>query len=277
MLVVSSAAALGYGALRAFEESAGWTAFGPPEIADPRGVRRRADDPYLLVNDPIAGVWLLDFDGAVLAQIALPAGLDPGGGAFAPDGTYYVGSRAQRSIERVDLTARRYAGRALALEGIAFPRGFAVLEDGGFVVASGTHPVRGGGRRALFRYDRDGKIESDAFVDDRLLDPLDLAVRDGSIYVTSEAPFGAEDAVVSLRRYDARTGAAAGAWSAQDTPVFGKLRKPRGITFAQDGTLLLCAQNGVVAVDVATFGRARFVAEDDRLAGQSLALTRAIL
>src|ERR1700735_603254 len=105
MLVVSSASSIGHGTLRAFEKSTGWTDFGPSEIADPRGVRRRAEDAYFVVNDP-SGVWLLDFDGAVLAQIDLPAGLDPGGGAFAPDGMSYIGSRSQLSIEQVDLAAR---------------------------------------------------------------------------------------------------------------------------------------------------------------------------
>jgi hypothetical protein len=68
----------------------------------------------------------------------------------------------------------------------------------------------GGGRRGLFLYDRNGRVESDAFVNDPLLDPLDLALRDDYLYVTSEFPFGADDAVVSLRRYDARNGAPCG-------------------------------------------------------------------
>src|SRR5580704_3551755 len=110
-LIVSSASDGGYGTLRSFDESIGWTVFGPPEIRDPRGVRRRAEDAYVVVNEPSAAVWLLSFGGA----------------AFASDGTYYVGSRSQRSIERVDLTARRYRGPAVALTGISFPRGFAIL------------------------------------------------------------------------------------------------------------------------------------------------------
>jgi hypothetical protein len=258
--------------LRAFEESIGWAPFGPAEIRDPRGVRRRAEDPFLVVNEPFAGVWLLALDGTPFARIDLPAGLDPGGGAFAADDTYYVGSRSQHSIERVDLAARRYCGRALTLEGIAFPRGFAVRSDGGFIVASGTHPVSGTGRRALFRYDTNGKREQDAFVDDPLLDPLDLALRGDYVYVTSEFPFGRDDAIASLRRYDARSGAPAGTWSAENTPAFAGVRKPRGITFADDEMLLMCAQNCVLAIDVSTFGTARVVAQDNHLAGQSLAL-----
>jgi hypothetical protein len=271
-IVVSSAAGAGYGALRAFEESVGWTAFGPVEIQDPRGVRRRAKDAFFLVNDPLAGVWVLALDGKPSGRIGLPAGLDPGGGAFGSENTYYVGSRSQRSIERVDLAAQRYTGRALALDGIAFPRGFAVLAGGGFIVASGTHPTRGGGRRALFHYDSNGRLDNDAFVDDPSLDPLDLALHNGYVYVTSEFPFGEEGAVVSLRRYDVRSGEIAGVWSAQNTVAFAGVRKPRGITFADDETLFMCAQNCVLAVDVTTFGAARVVAQDNRLAGQSLAL-----
>lgn len=223
------------------------------------------------MNEPYSGVWLLGFDGTAVARIELPPQLEPGGGAFGADGMYYVGSRARRSIERVDLAARRYRGEALALDGIAFPRGFAVLDDGAFVVASGTHPVLGSGRRALFYYGADGRRSPDAFVDDPELDPLDLVLHGGYLYVTSEFPFGSGDAVVSLRRYDARTGAAADAWSAGNTPAFAGIKRPRGIAFTEDGTLLICAQNCVVAVDVERFGSARVVARDDRLAGQSLA------
>ncbi len=270
--VVSSAAAIGHGTLRAFEESFGWTRFGPHAIQDPRAVRRRADEAFFVVNEPFGGVWLLELDGTPFARINIPAGLDPGAGAFGNGDTYYVGSRSQHSIERVDLKARRYCGRALALDDVDFLRGFAVLSDGGFIVASGTHPVSGDGRRALFRYDAAGNIDRDVFVQDPLLDPLDLAVRNGYVYVTSEFPFGEDYAFVSLRRYDARTGACAGVWSAENTPAFAALRKPRGIAFAGDGTLFLCAQNCVLTVDVTTFGLARVVAEDNDLAGQSLAL-----
>ena len=97
-------------------------------------------------------------------------------------------------------------------------------------------------------------------------------MHDGYVYVTSEFPFGACDALVSLRRYDARSGACAGAWTVENTAAFRKLRRPRGITFAKDGTLLFCAQNRIIALDVSVFGSARIVAEDDLLAGQSLAL-----
>jgi hypothetical protein len=276
MLVVSSAAGIGHGRLRAFEKSRGWSPFGPEGIRDPRGVRRRADDPFLVINEPFGGVWLLELDGKPIARIDLPAALEPGGGAFGAGARYYIGSRSQRAIYEVDLAARRYCGEALVLDGIAFPRGFAVLDDGEFIVASGTHPATGEGRRALFRYDAGGKLEEEVFVDDRQLDPLDLVLRDGYVYVTSEFPFGKDDATVSLRRYDAQSGAGAGVWSAENTAAFAEMQKPRGIAFADDGTAFICAQNCVLAVDVTTFGTANIVARDDKLAGQSLALTSAV-
>jgi hypothetical protein len=273
--VVSSAARIGHGRLRAYGTSLGWTDFGPDQIRDPRGVRRRGDDPFLVVNEPFGGVWLLELDGTPIARIDLPAGLEPGGGAFGAGDLYYFGSRSQRSIYQIDLGAPRYDGQVLALEGIAFPRGFTPLRDGGFIVASGTHPVTGEGRRALFHYDTAGKLDKDIFVDDPELDPLDLILHDGYVYVASEFPFGKDNAVVSLRRYDAQTGAGAGVWTADNTAVLARVRKPRGIAFGDDDTAFICAQNCIFAVDVTTFGNASIVAEDDQLAGQSLALNGA--
>ena len=113
---------------------------------------------------------------------------------------YYVGSRSQHVIHKIDLVAERDYGLAVSLAEVAYPRGFAVLGDGRFVVGSGTHPVHGGGRRALLLYDRDGGAQNDDFIVDALLDPLDVAVRHDDLYVTSEFPFGASDAKASLRR-----------------------------------------------------------------------------
>ena len=269
--MVSSATGVGHGTLRALEERGSWRDFGPADIRDPRGVRRRADDQRIVVNEPF-GIRLLNLAGSSLTRIALPSGLEPGGGAFAPNGAYYFGSRTHRSLERVDLTTQQYCGTAVALDEIAFPRGFAILGDGTFVVASGTHPISGSGRRALLRYRANGELEDDAFVEDPALDPLDVGLYNEQLYVTSEFPFGAGDATTSLRRYDARTGALTGVWSAENVPAFKELRKPRGIAFSENGALVLCAQNCVLAIDVEKFDTAVVLATDDLLAGQSLAL-----
>ena len=93
------------------------------------------------------------------------------------------------------------------------------------------------------------EFEDDAFVNDPLLDPLDLALRDDYLYVTSAFSFGADDALVLAASLDARNGASCGIWSAEVTPAFGRVQRPRGITFTDDGTLLMCAQNCVLAVE----------------------------
>ena len=268
--LVSSAASHGYGTLRALEASGTWTNFGPVEIRDPRAVRRNRDESHFVVNAP-SGVWILDLQGSAIGHIPLPADIDPGGGAFAPNGAYYIGSRARRTLEMIDLNEGLYCGRAVNLRAILFPRGFAVLDDGSFIVASGTDPKTGGGRRALFRYSSDAMSDPSIFVEDPLLDPLDLAVCDDRVYVTSEYPFGSDKASVSLRSYDLRTGKLQTVWSEKNVSALSNLQKPRGIAFDKHRTLVFCAQNAIVAINLAN-DVAQTVARDERLAGQSSAL-----
>ena len=270
LLLVSSAASRGYGTLRALEASGSWKDFGPVEIRDPRAVRRNRDESHFVVNAP-SGVWILDLQGSPVRHIPLPADIDPGGGAFAPNGAYYVGSRARRSLELIDLTGGLYCGRAVNLRAILFPRGCAVLNDGTFIVASGTDPRTGGGRRALFRYSSDALSDPRVFVEDPFLDPLDLAICDDRVYVTSEYPFGSDTASVSLRSYDLHTGKLQMVWSEKNVSALGKVQKPRGIAFDEHRTLVFCAQNAIVAINLAN-DVALTIARDERLAGQSLAL-----
>jgi hypothetical protein len=97
-------------------------------------------------------------------------------------------------------------------------------------------------------------------------------VRHDDLYVTSEFPLGAPDAKASLRRYDIRTGASIGEWSLRGTSAFRSVEKPRGIAFSEDGRLLICAQNCVAVVDTEEADGVQVIVEDERLAGQSLAL-----
>ncbi len=166
---------------------------------------RRADDPFFVVIEPFGGVWILALDGKAFARIELPQDSIRAVGPLGQAICIYVGSRSQRSIERVDLGTQRYLGRALALYGIAFPRGFAPLSDGGFIVASGTNPMSGEGRRALFCYDANGKLNPNVFVDDPLLDPLDLALHNGCVYVTSEFPGSCSNHICAWSQKRART------------------------------------------------------------------------
>ena len=58
--------------------------------------------------------------------------------------------------------------------------------------------MSGEGRRALFCYDANGELNPNVFVDDPLLDPLDLALHNGYVYVTSEFPGSCSNHILCL-------------------------------------------------------------------------------
>lgn len=69
-IIVSSAAGLGYGHLRSIDNSGQWSTWGPEFIRDPRAVRRRVSDPYLVVNDP-SGVWLINAEERLVEMVRI--------------------------------------------------------------------------------------------------------------------------------------------------------------------------------------------------------------
>jgi hypothetical protein len=72
--------------------------------------------------------------------------------------------------------------------------------------ASGVGPS-GEGDNTIVVFDRDGPLRPRRLVSDAELSPLDLTIApNGHIVVASEFPFGAPDAVPSVREYDAATG-----------------------------------------------------------------------
>jgi len=84
------------------------------------------------------------------------------------------------------------------------------------------------------------------------LSPLDLIVApNGNVVVSSERPFGAPDAVTTVREYDPESGQLARVFSTEGLAAF---RKPRGLRFGPDGNLYCVAQDEVVAFDF-TSGR----------------------
>jgi hypothetical protein len=84
-------------------------------------------------------------------------------------------------------------------------------------------------------------------VSDPELSPLDLAIApNGNIVVSSEHPFGALDAVTSVREYDARSGRLVRIFSAAGLAEF---RRPRGLRFGPRGHLYCVAQDEVVSFD----------------------------
>jgi hypothetical protein len=65
----------------------------------------------------------------------------------------------------------------------------------------------GDGDNTIVVFERDGALRPRRLVTDPELSPLDLTVApNGHILVASESPFGAPDAVASVREYDAATG-----------------------------------------------------------------------
>jgi hypothetical protein len=64
--------------------------------------------------------------------------------------------------------------------------------------------------------------------------------------VSSEHPFGAADAVTSVREYDATDGHLVRVFSSTKLVEF---RKPRGLRFGPDGHLYCVAQDEVAAFD----------------------------
>jgi hypothetical protein len=98
-------------------------------------------------------------------------------------------------------------------EGIVpFPRGFGFGHDGRLYLASGVGPS-GQGDSTIAVFDRCGTLRTPRLVTDPELSPLDLKLApNGNIVVASEWPFGAPDAVASVREYDRPPGSSCVSW-----------------------------------------------------------------
>jgi hypothetical protein len=106
-------------------------------------------------------------------------------------------------------------------------------------------------------------------VADPELSPLDLDIAPkGNVVVSSERPFGAEDAVTSVREYDTTDGHLVRVFSPTGKAEF---RKPRGLRFAPNGHLCCVARDEVVAFEFASGECLGAIAPLPRLNGQALA------
>jgi hypothetical protein len=105
-------------------------------------------------------------------------------------------------------------------------------------------------------------------VADPELSPLDLAIAaNGNIVVSSEHPFGAVDALTSVREYDPKDGDLVRVFSPKGKAEF---RKPRGLRFAPNGVLYCVARDEVVGFDFASGECLGAIARLPRLNGQAL-------
>ena len=97
----------------------------------------------------------------------------------------------------------------------------------------------------------DGRLVVPALVDDLRLSPLDLTVApNGNILVSSEWPFGAQDAISSIREYDTASGGLVRIFKCDGSTM--RFCKPRGLRFGPDGDLYCVARDEVVSFDYET-------------------------
>ena len=272
LLVTSAAGANGdgYGALLAFDHS------GRPNgvfsddarIADPRGLAIENGAGLLFLNSGADRVVALDARGKIVRDTGPIAGLNPGGGVFGSDRRYYVGLRGARTIMALP-SGLDAAGELVLAPGIVpFPRGFAFGRNGRLFVASGIGP-NGEGDDTIIAVAPGGGMLSSRLVRDPDLSPLDLVIApNGNILVSSERPFGAPDAITTVREYDASDGQLVRVLSPDGRAEF---HRPRGLRFAPDGSLYCAAQDEVVGFDFASGACLGAVVRFPRLNGQAVA------
>jgi hypothetical protein len=139
VLLVTSASGAngsGYGELLAFD--ADGKALGPfsedARIIDPRGLG--VGGSLLFLNSGSDRILALDGKARVVRETGVIPGLNPGGGNFGPDGRYYVGLRAARTIMAFAPTLDGSGEAVLPTAVVPFPRGFAFGKDGALFLAS---------------------------------------------------------------------------------------------------------------------------------------------
>jgi DNA-binding beta-propeller fold protein YncE len=270
LLVTSASGANGngYGALLAFDHDG--EPLGPfsddDRIVDPRGLAPEPE-PGLLFLNSADRVLALDQAGKVVRDTGVIAGLNPGGGTFGPDGRYYVGLRDARTVLALPPDLKSSGEHVLPPGIVPFPRGFGFNADGKLFLSSGTGPDgKGDDTIVTFSGDRTGAVR---LVEDPELSPLDLTVApNGNVVVSSERPFGALDAVTTVREYDPESGRLVRVFSASDVAEF---RRPRGLRFGADGHLYCAAQDEVVAFDFTSGRCLGAIVRLTRLHGQALA------
>ena len=271
ILVTSASGANGngFGMLLAFESDGSLRgAFVQDDrIADPRGLAVDPKENLLFVNSGLDRVLAISPQGRVVRSTGQMEGLNPGGGTFGPDGRYYIGLRSARTIVALSTSLDAPVEQVLPPRVVPFPRGFGFGHDGRLFLASGIGP-NGQGDNSIMAFTPDTPAQPTQLVSDPGLSPLDLAIApNGNIVVSSEHPFGGEDAVTTVREYDTRDGHLVRVFSPEGKAEF---RNPRGLRFSPDGRLCCVARDEVVGFDFSSGECLGPIVRLPRLNGQAL-------
>jgi hypothetical protein len=177
--------------------------------------------------------------------------------------------RRQRTIGAVPAALDQKAEFLLPEGIVPFPRGFGFGDVGRIYLSSGVAPSGEGGN-SIAVFDRSGTVRTPRLVTDPELSSLDLKLApNGNIVVASEWPFGAPDAVTSVREYEPVTGQLVRVFTPEPSVGF---RRPRGLRFGPGGRLYCVGEDHVVAFDFGTGTFVGPVVQFARLNGQALAL-----
>jgi DNA-binding beta-propeller fold protein YncE len=273
ILVTSASGANGdgYGALLCF--SADGNLAGPfsddTRIADPRGLSLSPAGDLIYVTSGDDRVLALNQSGKVVLDSGRAEGLDPGGGAFAPDGRYCVTLRRRGTILALP-PGLDTEGEPLLPDGVVpFPRGFGFGAGGELYLSSGIGPS-GEGDNTITVFDHRGRLRNLRLVSDPELSPLDLTIAPGgNLVVSSEWPFGSPGAKATVREYDPSTGRLVRVLAPEPAIKFAR---PRGLRFGPGGRLYCVGRDHVVAFDFPTGKFLGVMAELRKLNGQALLL-----
>ena len=273
LLVTSASGAKGngFGALLAFDLDGRLRGafIDDDRVADPRGLAVDPNENLLFLNSGADRVLAISAQGRVVRDTGWIEGLNPGGGNFGPDGRYFVGLRGTRTIIALATSLNRPAEPLLPPGVVPFPRGFAFGRDGRLFLASGIGP-NGQGDNTIVALTPGTLMQPSRLVADPDLSPLDLAIApNGNIVVSSERPFGAVDAVTSVREYDLTDGHLVRVFCATGRAEF---RQPRGLRFAPNGLLYCVARDEVVGFDFSSGECLGAIVRMRRLHGQAVAL-----